>query len=88
MHDPNRYLRFVPHPNKITIPLMAVAHGGAALAVFWDCWQRWDGQHDRPAAAFASPNCLDGQTNHLLCLFLPSVPDGVPPNGREASATP
>ena len=37
---------------------------------------------------FASPNFLDGQTNHLLGLFLPSVPDWVPPNRREASATP
>ncbi|MGA2864990.1 MAG: LamG domain-containing protein [Verrucomicrobiota bacterium] len=88
MHDPDYYLRFVPHPNKITIPLMAVADGGAALALYWDCLQCWDGQHDRPAAVFASPNFLEGQSNHLLGLFLPSVPDWVPPNQRQASATP
>jgi hypothetical protein len=88
MHDPDYYVRFVPHLNKMTIPLMAVAHGGAALALCWDCLQRWDGLHDRPGAVFASPNFLDGQTNHLLGLFLPSVPDWVQPNQREASATP
>ena len=87
MHDPDYYIRFVPHPNKITIPLMAVAQGGAVLALYWDCLQRWDGVHDRPAAVFASPNFLDGQSNHLLGLFLPAVPDWTPPNQREA-ATP
>jgi hypothetical protein len=88
MHDPDFYLRCVPHPNKITIPLMGVAQGGAAIALYWDCRQSWDGKNDRPAAVFASPNFLDGQNNHLLGLFLPPVPDWAPPNQREATAAP
>lgn len=85
MHDPEHYIRFIPHPNKITVPIMAVAKDGATVALYWDCLQRWDGAHDRPAAVFASPNFLDGQDNHLLGLFIPAVPDWTPPNHREAT---
>ena len=77
MHDPDYYVRFVPHPNKITVPLMAISRSNAAIALYWDCLQKWDGTNDRPAAVFASPNFIEGQANHLMGLFLPSVPDWV-----------
>jgi hypothetical protein len=88
MHDPDYYVRFVPHPNKITVPLMAFSKSNAALALYWDCLQRWDGTNDRPAAVFASPNFIEGQQNHLMGLFLPSVPAWVSSNTLEAVAAP
>ena len=88
MHDPDYYVRFVPHPNKITVPLMAFSSSNAALALYWDCLQKWDGANDRPAAVFASPNFIEGQANHLMGLFLPSVPGWVCSNTLEAVAAP
>jgi hypothetical protein len=88
MHDPDYYVRFVPHPNKITVPLMAFSRNNAALALYWDCLQKWDGANDRPAAAFASPNFIERQDNHLMGLFLPSVPGWVSSNALEAAAAP
>jgi hypothetical protein len=87
-HDPDYYVRFVPHPNKITVPLMAFSKDNAALALYWDCLQKWDGANDRPAAVFASPNFIERQDNHLMGLFLPSVPSWVSSNTLEAAAAP
>lgn len=78
-------LRTVPHPNKVTIPFMAVRKGGTLVSLEWDPLQRWDGVNDRPAAVFASPNFLDGQENHLMGLFAPSVPDWTMENKQVAS---
>ena len=78
-------LRTVPHPNKITIPFMAVRKGGALVSLEWDPLQKWDGVNDRPAAVFASPNFLDGQENHKMGLFAPSVPDWTVENQQIAS---
>jgi hypothetical protein len=88
MHDPDYYVRFVPHPNKITVPLMAFSRNNAALALYWDCLQKWDEANDRPAAVFASPNFIERQDNHLMGLFLPSVPGWVSSNALEAAAAP
>jgi hypothetical protein len=88
MHDPDYYVRFVPHPNKITVPLMAFSKDNAALALYWDCLQKWDGANDRPAAVFASPNFIERQDNHLMGLFLPSVPSWMSSNALEAVAAP
>ncbi|MBI4326230.1 MAG: hypothetical protein HY674_13345, partial [Chloroflexi bacterium] len=88
MHDPDYYVRFVPHPNKITIPLMAFGKDGAAIALYWDCLQKWDGTNTRPAAVFSSPNFIDHQENNLMGLFLPSVPEWVGQNNLEAAKTP
>ena len=54
---------------------MAFSRDNAALALYWDCMQKWDGANDRPAAVFASPNFIERQDNHLMGLFLPSVPN-------------
>ena len=88
MHDPNYYVRFVPHPNKVTVPLMALRKAGAALALYWDCLQRWDGVNTRPAAVFAVPNFIEAQENNLMGLFLPSVPEWVGENRLEAAERP
>lgn len=78
--------RWVPHKFKITVPMMMVEtqHGGPAVAVIWDPRQKWDGDHDAPAACFASPNFLEHQDNHLMQLMLPSTPDFIPENARLA----
>ena len=78
-------VRTVPHPNKITIPFMAVRKGGTLISLEWDPLQKWDGSADRPAAVFASPNFVDGQDNHLVGLFAPSVPDWTPENETVAA---
>ena len=82
---PPHDLRTVPHPNKITIPFMAVRKGGTLVSLEWNPLQKWDGVNDRPAAEFASPNFLDGQENHKLGLFAPSVPEWTMENKEIAS---
>lgn len=77
---PPMHTRFAPHPNTITVPLMAVEHEGAIVGLMWDPLQKWDGRRDRPTAVFASPNFLEGCRNHLLGLCLPSIPDYLDPN--------
>ncbi len=73
--------RYVPHPNKITIPLMAVGGDGGVAGLMWDPLQAWDAAgHDRPAALFASPNRWEGQANHLMRLFAPGMTAGLAEN--------
>jgi hypothetical protein len=76
-HIPGLQDQRVPHPNKITVPLMAVISSGKMLAVEWDPLQKWDGIHDRPSLMFDSPNRTYGEANHLMGLFLPSIPEWV-----------
>jgi hypothetical protein len=77
--------RYVPHPNKITIPLMAVTFEGMTTGLMWDPLAKWDGQHDRPAALYASPNTWDGQVNHLMRLFVPGATAGLAENKDEVN---
>lgn len=76
-------IRFVPHPNKITIPCMSIYHEGILIGMMWDSNQKWDGVHSKPAAKFASPNWPDGLNSHMLGLFLPSVGCWVKENVHE-----
>ncbi|MBC7328503.1 hypothetical protein H5T87_10415 [bacterium] len=78
-------IRYVPHPNKITIPLMSVYNKGLCLALLWNPYQKWDGANDRPSAVFASPDWFENRNSHLMGLFLPSVPQWVKENERIAS---
>ena len=65
--------RLVPHPYKITIPLMAVEHKKTLVGLAWDALETWDGEHNMLSAAFASPNWYNHQKNHLMSLLcLPS----------------
>jgi hypothetical protein len=76
--------RYVPHPNKITIPLMAARTDDGLVALLWDPRQKWDGEHDRPTAVFASPDHFELRASHLLGLALPSVPEFIAENERLA----
>ncbi len=78
--SPPENLRTVPHPNKITIPFMAIRNGGTLIMLEWDPLQKWDGKADRPSVVFASPNFVEAQDNHLMSLFAPSIPSGMPEN--------
>ena len=79
--------RLVPHPYKITIPLMAVEHKKTLIGLVWDALETWDGEQNMLSAVFASPNWHNHQKNHLMGLFVPSVPDWVEENTLTA-ATP
>jgi len=78
--------RYVPHPHKITMPLMGLEQNNGLIGLMWDPLQKWGGDYTRPAARFASPNYIEKQENHLMGLFLPSVPDFVPENDDAASS--
>jgi hypothetical protein len=77
---PPKNVRFAPHPNTVTIPSMAIEQGGAIVGLMWDPLQKWDGEHQKPTAVFASPNFVEGHANHLLGLSLPSIPEWSKPN--------
>ena len=77
--------RLVPHPYKITIPLMAVEHKKTLVGLAWDALETWDGEHNMLSAAFASPNWHNHQKNHLMGLFVPTIPDWVEENHLAAS---
>ena len=77
--------RYAPHPYKLTIPLMAVEADNCLVGLMWDVLQSWDGERFAPSARFASPNFKDSQDNHLMGLFLPSIPEFVPENGDRAA---
>lgn len=77
--------RLVPHPYKITIPLMAVEHKKTLVGLAWDALETWDGEHNMLSAAFSSPNWCNHQKNHLMGLFVPTVPDWVEENHLAAS---
>ncbi|MGQ9732635.1 MAG: hypothetical protein ACUVX8_15360 [Candidatus Zipacnadales bacterium] len=81
-------VRYVPHPNMITIPLMSVYHKGTTVGLLWDHRRKWDDSHDRPAAVFASPDRFEGRNAHTMGLFIPSVAEEgkpwVKPNERIA----
>ncbi len=65
--------RWKPHAHKITIPLMAIEQKGLTTALLWQPLDQWNGDRDRPAATFASPNFIDRQPNHLMRLSVPGV---------------
>ena len=75
--------RYIPHPNKVTIPLMSVTHDGLATGLIWDPLQEWAPGQDRPAALYAVPNRWDHQDNHLMRVFAPGMTAGLKEN-REA----
>lgn len=70
-------MRWMPHPNKVAIPLMAVSHGGAGIGLAWNPRQHVTGWFNyrrcRPQPVFASPNFIDRRNNHLLGLMIPDV---------------
>lgn len=79
VHTP-AYLRLIPHPYKITVPLMAVRQEDHLISLSWDPKQKWDGVHDLPAAKFASPNWVENQNNHIMGLLALGVANGAKEN--------
>ena len=77
--------RHVVHPNRVTVPAIGVHSPGGTVGLLWDVHQKWDGRRDRPPVAFASPDRWGNQRAHQMGLFLPSVPEFVEPNAREAA---
>ncbi|MGQ9588887.1 MAG: hypothetical protein ACUVYA_01190, partial [Planctomycetota bacterium] len=77
-------MRYVVHPNCVTIPAIGVGSPRGAVGLLWDPLEKWDGRRDRPSAVFASPDRFENQRAHLAGLFLPSVPEFVERNAREA----
>ena len=71
---PPKNARYMPHPYKVTIPVMSVTSGERVIGLEWDPSQRWYQNYEAPSPLFASPNSWDGQNNHLMGLLAPSVP--------------
>jgi len=78
-------VRYVVHPNQVTVPAIGVHSSAGTVGLLWDVHQKWDGRRDRPAVVFASPDRFNNQRSHLFGLFVPTVPEFVEPNRREAS---
>ncbi len=76
--------RWAPHPYKITIPLMSISSSDCTVSLLWDENQKWNGSDNFPSALFASPNFIEGGANHLLSLFIPSIPKWVKENALRA----
>ena len=72
--------KLVPHPYKITIPVMAVEIQKSVVGIAWDQLQSWDGESQNVSAVFASPNWHHQERNHLMGLFLPTIPEWVEEN--------
>ena len=77
--------RLVPHPYKITVPVMAVEMQKSVVGIIWDPLDTWDGENQMLSTVFASPNWHQYQKNHALGIFVPTVPTWVPENQTEAS---
>ena len=77
--------RLVPHPYKITVPVMAVEMQKSLVGIIWNPLDTWDGENQMLSAIFASPNWHQHQKNHALGVFLPTIPTWVQENHTEAS---
>ena len=70
----------IPHPYKITVPVMAVETKEGVVGISWDPTQEWVPGHALPCAEFESPNRSEGARNALMTLFAPSIPEFVDEN--------
>jgi hypothetical protein len=77
-------LRYIVHPNMITIPAIGIRTPHGTVGLLWDVHQKWDGVRDRPCAVFASPDRFENQRGHVAGLLLPTVPEFLAPNTRRA----
>jgi hypothetical protein len=70
-------LRSVPHPYKVTAPLMALSYEGTGIGLSWDPNQvatRWfNYRAQRPQPVFATPNFIDRMNNNLMGLMIPDA---------------
>ena len=77
--------RLVPHPYKITVPVVAVEMQKSVVGIAWNPLDTWDGENQMLSTVFASPNWHQKQKNHALGVFLPTIPAWVQENQTEAS---
>ncbi len=73
-------LRVVPHPFKVTAPVMAISHSGTAIALAWNPNARVMGDKKYVQPVYATPNFVDRADEHLMGLMLPSVAWGMAAN--------
>ncbi|MHB8972202.1 MAG: hypothetical protein ACYC4N_17320, partial [Pirellulaceae bacterium] len=85
--------RMAPHPLRVTVGAPSVTMQDGTVGLFWDPNFRWNGTDGGMTAMFASPNRIadfpawqEAGDNHLLGLFIPSVPRFVPENHGMAEA--
>jgi hypothetical protein len=81
--------RFVPHPNKVSIPVMAVSCNGNAVSLSWEpthIASRWFNNRDYHCQpVFATPNFIDRADNNLIGIMLPDVQTEAEENNVSAS---
>ncbi len=73
---PFLYYRPHPDPRTVTVPVLAIERKRVLSGMMWQPLQDW-ADAGRPAltvAEFASPNFLDGQSNHRIACFVPGPP--------------
>jgi hypothetical protein len=78
-------MRFVPHPHKVTIPVMGVKTPMGTVGLLWNVHHLWDGQNWMPQPVFAVPDRLTGAAAHRLGLIAPNVLNGLPENALWSS---
>jgi len=70
-------MKYVPHPYKVTMPLMAISHEGTSVSMSWKPRQvatRWFNYRSHiPQPVFASPNFIDRMNNQLMGLMVPDA---------------
>jgi len=78
-------MRYVVHPNFVTFPAIGMRSRHGVVGLVWGACQKWDGERDRLSVVFASPDRFRHCRAHVAGVFLPTVPDFVEPNAREAT---
>lgn len=79
--------RRVPHPHKVTVPVMAIEQDGFLTGMMWKPLEEWSAGKALPCAHFESPNREPGAGNHLMEIFVPTIPNYVREND-DIAATP
>ncbi len=70
-------LRVVPHPNKVTAPVMAISYQSDGIGMAWNPnqvvsrWFNYRAQYAQPV--FAAPNFVDRMNNNLMGLMIPDA---------------
>ncbi len=73
-HPPVRD-QYIPHPFKVTVPLMALSYDEMLISLLWPPHYSWSRNEKDLSPKFAVPNRLYDQNNHLFSLFVPPVPE-------------
>lgn len=66
--------QYVPHPYKNTIPFMSISYDNLLISLLWPARAEWADGELCYNPKFAIPNRFYSQSNHLMGLFVPTVP--------------